>query len=263
MEFELDGVSVMRDGNWILKDINFGGSSGEHWVILGPNGAGKTTLISLIAGRNYPTRGSVRILGEKLGKTEVADLHLQVGLSSSVLERIIDPQQRVSDVVLSAAYGTTRVVIRQIYEDQDRQRARDLMHLFSVDGLQNRPIVSLSDGERQRVMICRALMSDPEILILDEPAAGVDMGARELLMQALDELASDPRSPILLLVTHHVEEIPSRFTHALLLKQGRIIHAGVISDVLTAQNLSETFDMPLQSGRFPSGRWWAQAERAI
>ncbi|MBD3688659.1 ABC transporter ATP-binding protein [Nanchangia anserum] len=254
---ELDDVSVVRGGNPLLSHVTWQAESGQHWVIFGPNGAGKTTLVSMLAARLFPTEGAVSILGEELGNVETQEIHERVGFCSSALLKTIDPSVCVRDIVLSAAYGTLVKIHYQSYEQVDEARADWLMKNFGISHLAQRHFATLSDGERQRVLICRALMADPEILILDEPAAGVDLGAREILMGALAELASAPTSPMMIMVTHHVEEIPPGFTHALMLKDGRIVTSGELEDVLTSKNLSETFSMYLRAGRHDDQRWWA------
>lgn len=256
---EVREVCFKRAGNQILDSINWRTELGEHWVVLGPNGAGKTTLAAIIAGRTYPSSGSVSILGGALGKVPVADFHQRVGLCSSALLKTIPPQQIVKNLIVSAAYGTLVGVRGQKYEEMDFTRAKDLMELFGVEELADRRIGTLSDGERQRVMIARALMADPEILVLDEPMAGVDLQARELLIAALDELATHPSSPQIVLVTHHLEEVPSSFNRVLLLRQGRVVACGDIEQLLNENNLSLSFGLPLRCGQSEDGRWWSRA----
>lgn len=254
---ELEQVGFVREGKTILSNLNWTTQEGEHWVILGPNGAGKTTVASFLAGRNHPSSGKIRILGEALGRIPVSEFHERVGFCSSALLNKIPAQVRVKELVLSAAYGTIVKTRGQFYEAIDQVRSTDLMHLFGVDQLAERRLSTLSDGERQRVLISRALMADPEILILDEPVAGVDLGARELLLNALDELSKDPRSPQIILVTHHLEEIPAGFNRALLMQAGQIVAAGEITRVLQSERLSATFGYPLHCGQTEDGRWWA------
>ncbi len=256
----LQHVSFLRGGNPILQDVSFQSQLGENWVILGPNGAGKTTLISILAARNYPSSGEAEILGQRLGAVPVQQLHERVGLCSSAVLRVIPGSQTVKALILSAAYGTMVRGRDQDFEDIDYQRRANLMELFGVASLQDRRLSTLSDGERQRVLIARALMADPEILILDEPVAGVDLQARELLLSALDELSSDPKSPQIVMVTHHLEEIPASFNRAALMKEGRIMASGEIDQVLTSENLSEAFSLPLKCGRSDDRRWWAHAK---
>lgn len=256
---EVRDVCFKRGGNQILENINWRTSPGEHWVILGPNGAGKTTLAAIISGRNYPSSGAVSILGETLGKVPVVDFHQRVGLCSSSLLKAVPGQQIVKHLILTAAYGTLVGVRGQEYEGIDFARAKDLMELFGVTVLANRQIGTLSDGERQRVMIARALMADPEILVLDEPMAGVDLQARELLISALDELASHPTSPQIILVTHHLEEVPASFNRIMLLRQGRVMACGNIEQLLNEVNLSRSFGISLHCGQSEDGRWWGRA----
>lgn len=258
---EVDDASVVRAGQPILKQATWQAYPGQHWVVLGPNGAGKTTLVSLLAGRLFPTRGAVGVVDEELGSVATEELHQRVGFCSSALARAVPADLPVYNTVLAAAYGTIVRTAWQTYEDVDLRRAEDLMAAFGVTHLKERVMGTLSDGERQRVYICRALMADPEVLILDEPAAGVDLGARETLLGALAELSADPRSPLIVLVTHHLEEIPPGFTHALLMDQGQIRYSGPIDQVLTGDNLTAVFGMPLQVGRHADGRWWAHAAR--
>ena len=255
----LKHVDFMRGGNQILDDISFQTKEGENWVILGPNGAGKTSLVSILAARNYPSRGTAKILGQHLGSVPVQELHERVGYCSSDVLRLIPGQQTVKALILSAAYGTIVRGRDHDFEDIDYQRRANLMELFGVGNLQDRCLSTLSDGERGRVLIARALMADPEILILDEPVAGVDLQARELLLCALDELSSDPKSPQIVMVTHHLEEIPASFNRAALMKAGRIIGSGLVDEVLTSERLSEAFSLPLKCGRGDNSRWWAHA----
>lgn len=250
---EFSRVSVRRGNKVIVKDVDWEVDDGERWVILGPNGAGKTTVIQLAAGRMYPTRGTVSVLGERLGAVDVSELRTRVGLASAALAERIPGTERVLDVVLTAAYGMTGRW-REEYEESDLARGRDLLAAFGVGALEGRRFATLSEGERKRVQVARSLMSDPELLILDEPASGLDLGGREVLLRALGELADDPHAPILVLVTHHVEEIPPGFTHALLMRDGQVEAAGELGEVMTSEHLSRTFGLGLEvehrDGRF-------------
>ncbi|MFD1718137.1 ABC transporter ATP-binding protein [Georgenia deserti] len=245
---ELDGVSVRRGTKMILDQVDWSVNEGDRWVVLGPNGAGKTTIIQLVAGRMHPTSGTVTIIGEQLGRTDVSELRPLVGVTSAALEQRIPAGERAVDVVLTASYGMTGRW-REEYEDYDVERAVSLLDVFGVGHLAERAYGTLSSGERQRVQIARALMPDPEVLLLDEPAAGLDLGGREELMSALSELAGDERSPVMVLVTHHVEEIPPGFTHALLLREGGVVAAGPIDEVMTPQHLSAAFGLDLEVER--------------
>lgn len=253
----LQGVSLRRGTTTILDSIDWTVREGERWVVLGRNGAGKTTLLQIASGRMHPSGGTADVLGERLGRVDVFELRPRVGFSSTALADRIPGGERVRDVVLTAAYGVTGRW-REDYAELDLERARDLLEAFDVARLADRTFGTLSEGERKRVQIARSLMTDPEILVLDEPAAGLDLGGREELVAALAELAGDERSPVLVLVTHHVEEIPPGFTHGLLLRDGRVHAAGPLETTLTAENLSGAFDLPLELER-RGARWTARA----
>lgn len=255
---DLSDVSIRRGEKVILEHVTWRVDDGQRWVMLGPNGAGKTTVVQVAAARLHPTSGSATILGERLGRVDVFGLRPRIGLASATLADRIPGSETVLDVVLTASYAVTGRW-RETYEEEDVARAHDLLAAFGVDHLDDRMFGTLSEGERKRVQIARALMSDPEVLLLDEPAAGLDLGGREELVAALGELAADPRSPVIVLVTHHVEEIPRGFTHALLLREGRVEAAGPLEDALTPQHLSRTFGIDLLVERH-RGRWSARAE---
>ena len=252
-----EGVTLSRDGNEILRGIDFHVDGADRWVVLGPNGAGKTSLISIAGARSHPTSGVARVLGEVLGEADTQELRIRVGLSSAALADRIPPEERVRDVVMTAAHGITGRW-REEYEAPDEERASALLEAFGMRDFAEREFWTLSEGERKRVQIARALMADPELLLLDEPAAGLDLGGREELLSALTELAGDHRSPAIVLVTHHVEEIPVGFTHVLLLRGGEVVAAGAIGDTLTSDNLSRTYamavDLTEEGGRFSARR---------
>jgi iron complex transport system ATP-binding protein len=254
---DLRDVTIRRGGTTILDQVTWSVRADERWVILGPNGAGKTTLLQIAAGRMHPSRGSAEVLGARLGAVDVFELRPRIGVASAALADRIPAGERVLDVVLTAAYGMTGRW-RERYEALDHERARALLDVFGVARFADRTFGTLSEGERKRVQIARALMTDPELLLLDEPAAGLDLGGREELLAALAELARDPLSPVLVLVTHHVEEIPGGFSHALLLRAGRPQALGALDEVLTPQNLSDTFGIGLVVERHGE-RWSARA----
>lgn len=254
---ELRDVSLRRGEKTILDDVSWSVDDGQRWVVLGPNGAGKTTVLQMAAARLFPSDGMVTVLGERLGAVDVFELRSHIGLSSAALADRIPGRERVRDVVLTASYGVTGRW-REAYEDYDVSRAEDLLAAFGVFHLAQRRFATLSEGERKRVQIARALMTDPELLLLDEPAAGLDLGGREELIGALAELAGDPRSPVIVLVTHHVEEIPPGFEHAMLMRDGQVEAAGQLDDVLTPQHLSRTFGLDLEVERHRD-RWSARA----
>ena len=250
-------VNFVRDQRPIMTDISWVIDSQERWVIVGPNGAGKTTLLSMLASLTHPSSGSVTILGETLGKTDVFELRPRVGFASSDMTNSIPYNETVLDTVLTAAYGVTGRW-REDYEDIDNRRAHRVLSEWRLDDLADTAIRTLSDGEKKRVQIARAVMTDPELLLLDEPAGSLDVGAREDVIEMLDHFASDPGSPAMVMVTHHVEEIPAGFTHLMVIAEGRIVGAGPINDTLTGDVLSEAFGRPL-SVTHNNGRYQAAA----
>ncbi len=254
---ELADVSVVKGGNRLLESISWRVEEGERWVVLGPNGAGKTTLLQVLSTQLYPTDGVVGVLGEVVGTVDVFELRPRIGLTSAALGERIPRSERVSDVVVSASYAVIGRW-REQYDELDHTRAADLLREVGVSHLADRTFGTLSEGERKRVQIARALMTDPELLLLDEPAAGLDLGGREDLVSTLSVLAGDPSAPATVLVSHHVEEIPPGFTHALLLRGGQIVTAGPLAETLTQETLSATFGMPLLlesvAGRYAARR---------
>ncbi|MGV8907965.1 MAG: ABC transporter ATP-binding protein [Propionicimonas sp.] len=256
---QLHGVSVIRSGATLLADVNWTVEEDERWVVIGPNGAGKTTLLQVIGAQWHPSLGTATILGETLGAVDVFELRPRIGVTSAALADRIPKSERVSDVVVSAAYAVMGRW-REAYDELDHTRARALMQQLQVDHLGDRTFGTLSEGERKRVQIARALMTDPELLLLDEPAAGLDLTGREGLVATLSDLCTDPLAPAAILVTHHVEEIPVGITHALLLKHGRVVAAGPLDDTLTGPKLSATFDLLLEVSSV-DGRWSARAAK--
>jgi iron complex transport system ATP-binding protein len=254
---DLRGVSIVRDGSRLLDDVSWSVSEGERWVILGPNGAGKTTLLQLAAARMHPSSGTASVLGETLGKVDVFELRPRIGLSSASLADRLPGRERVADVVVTASYGVTGRW-HETYDELDHGRAAELLSLLGAGHLADRTFGTLSEGERKRVQIARALMTDPELMLLDEPAAGLDLGGREDLVRRLGQIAEDVYAPALVLVTHHVEEIPPHFTDVLLLRQGRVVAAGPLEQTLTAEALEATFGLPLVLERHDR-RWTARA----
>jgi iron complex transport system ATP-binding protein len=251
------GVTVRRGDKLLLDGIDWTVEEDERWAVLGPNGAGKTTLLQIAAANLHPTAGSARVLGERLGGVDVFELRPRIGLSSAALADRIPGSEIVRDVVVSAGYSVLGRW-REAYGRVDVRRATMLLDRVGVGQLAERTFGTLSQGERARVQIARALMTDPELLLLDEPAAGLDLGGREDLLRRLARLADDPDAPASVLVTHHVEELPPGITHALLLRDGRVVAAGLVSDVLTDEHLSAAFGLPLRVER-RGGRWYARA----
>ncbi len=240
----LDKVSVIRSGNHLVRDVSWQVELDERWVVLGPNGAGKSTLLNLASGRLHPSRGTAHVLGERLGRTDLTELRTRIGLSTAAVAEGIPPHEKVRDVVVTAAWSVVGRW-RESYDPMDVRRATTLLDQLGMGALAEREFGTLSEGERKRTQIARALMTDPELMLLDEPAAGLDLGGREELVARLAELAMDPDAPAQVLVTHHVEEIPPGFTHALLVREGSVIAQGLLGATLTAENLSKTFGLPL------------------
>ncbi len=253
----LSGVEVVRERATLLTGIDWTVREGERWVVLGPNGAGKTTLLQVASAGTVPSSGQVELLGERFGAADLGELRTRVGLSSAALADRVPPHEKALDVVTTAAYG---VVGRWsgAPDPADAARATDLLGRVGMRRLAARRFGSLSEGERKRVLLARALMTDPELLLLDEPAAGLDLGAREALMRLLARLWGDEQGPPVVLVTHHVEEVPVGTTHALVLARGRVVAAGPAGEVLTGPVLSRAFGLPLDV-QCTGGRYAARA----
>jgi iron complex transport system ATP-binding protein len=252
---ELADVSVRRGGQLLLADVDWSVEADQRWVVLGGNGAGKTTLVQVAGAQLHPTSGVAAVLGEVLGTVDVFELRPRIGLTSAALSDRIPRTERVRDVVVSASYAVVGRW-REQYDDLDHDRAEAMLAQLGIAHLADRAFGTLSEGERKRAQIARALMADPELLLLDEPAAGLDLGGRELLVSALSALASAADAPTTVLVSHHVEEIPPAFTHVLLLRRGRVVAAGPLESTLTEATLSETFELPLRLEHV-DGRWSA------
>jgi len=237
---EFSDVVVRRNSRDIVDHLDWSVDDDQRWVVLGPNGAGKTTLLQLADTLIHPTSGGVTILGEQLGRTDVFELRPRIGFASTAMAKQLPPEETVLNVVLTAAYS---VMGRwnEAYEDIDERRALRVLAEWRLDHLADRTFGTLSDGEQKRVQIARAIMTDPELLLLDEPAASLDLGAREELLTLLGGYAQAPTTPAMVMVTHHVEEIPVGFTHVLLLNEGRVVAAGPLAETLTAENLTEAF----------------------
>ena len=254
---QLVDVSVRRGSKLLLDSITWTVEEDERWAVLGPNGAGKTTLLQIAAAQLHPSSGEAYVLGDRLGRVDVFELRPRIGLASAALAQRIPGGEQVTDVVVSAGYSVLGRW-REAYGRLDVRRAARLLDRLGVGELGERIYDTLSEGERKRVQIARALMTDPELLLLDEPAAGMDLGGREDLIRRLTRFAADPDAPASVLVTHHVEELPPGITHVLLLREGRVVVSGLARDVLTDAHLSTTFGLPLHVER-REGRWYARA----
>jgi iron complex transport system ATP-binding protein len=256
---KLRGVSVRRETSLLLRNVDWTAYSRERWIVIGPNGAGKTTLLQVAGTLVHPTEGTVEVLGERLGEVDVFELRPRIGLTSASIAERVPTNEKVIDLVLTASYAILGRW-KEEYESSDVTRAVELLDALGCAHLIRRRFSTLSEGERKRVQIARALMPDPELLLLDEPAAGLDLGGREDLLRRLATLAQNPNAPMIVLVTHHVEEVPDGFTHAMLLRRGAVLAAGPIAEVFTARNLSRCFGVPLEIERHEK-RWRAWAAR--
>ena len=256
-------VSFVRDDRVILAPLRWAVKPGERWLVLGANGSGKTTLLRIASLYEHPSSGKVRVLGERLGRTDVRVLRRRVGYLSAALAAQIRPELRSLDVVMTARYAALEPWWHR-YTTDDEAEAQGCLDRMGVGWTAQRSLGTLSSGEQQRVLLARTLMNTPGVLLLDEPSARLDLGGREQLVQALSELTLDPAAPPLVLVTHHLDEVPPGMTHVLMLREGRVVVQGPIARHLTAANVSECFGMPLQLERRPDGRlsaWAAPAPR--
>ena len=256
----LSGVGVTRHGRDLLDGVSFTVGVGERWVVLGPNGSGKTTLLRVAGGQLRPTRGIVDLLGHRLGKVDVRTLWPRVGFASQATDRALRDSLTAQEVVMTGKNAALEPWWHR-YDEQDRTRARKLLSDAGLAHLSEQMLGVLSQGERQRVQLARILMGNPEVIFMDEPAAGLDFGARERLITQLGNLAQDTSAPALVLITHHLEEIPLGATHVLLLRDGRVLSAGPIASTLTSAALSDCFGMEVIV-HADKGRWWAVASSA-
>ena len=239
----------------VLSDVDWAVQPGERWIVLGANGSGKTSLLRLAGAWLFPSSGTVEVLGHVLGRVDVRRLRRRIGFASGSLTAMLRPGVTAEDVVMTAKHAALEAWWHT-YDDADRARARQLLERVGCGHLAGRAVTTASDGERQRIQLARTLMVDPDLLLLDEPTAGLDLGGREALVARLADLARDPAAPASVLVTHHVEEIPPGFTHALLLRAGRVLAAGALEETVTAGNLSACFGVPVTLER-RAGRWLA------
>ncbi len=253
-------ITLRRGGRTLVGPVTWSVELDERWVVIGPNGAGKTSLLRIAAAMEHPSSGTAYVLGERLGRVDMAELRARVGLSSSALSQRVPDNEVVRDLVVSAGYAVLGRW-RERYDEMDYHRALDMLESVGGEHLAERVYGTLSEGERKRVLIARSLMTDPELLLLDEPAAGLDLGGREELVARLGDLAADPDSPAMVLVTHHVEEIPPGFSHCLILSEGNVVDSGLLADVLTADNLSRAFGQSIALD-FLDGRYFARRTRS-
>jgi len=246
-------VSLERGGNTLVDNVSWEVTSDQRWVILGPNGAGKTSILELAAAWEVPSSGTAVVLGEDLSTRDAEEIRPRVGLASSGMAKRIPSTETVVDAVVTAAYAAAERR-GEVYEDIDLRRARRVLAEWRLESVTHREVGTLSEGEQKRLQIARSIMTDPEVLLLDEPSAGLDLGMREELMSMLSAFASSPTAPAIIMVTHHVEEIPRGFTHVLLLADGKVSAQGPLSETLTSENLTKAFGVNVEvvnnNGRF-------------
>lgn len=256
---ELRGVDLCHGATTVLQGVDWKVQGHERWAVLGPNGSGKTTLVRIVAGYLHPTHGEAHILGQWLGRCDVRSLRQKLAIVSASVARAVIPWLSASEVILSGKEGALEPWWHR-YNRADSDRAGELLAASGYGHIADREFGQLSEGERQQVLLARALMANPELILMDEPCAGLDMGGRERLLIRLSDLALTSGAPPIVMVTHHVEEIPAGFSHVLLLKQGRVLAAGPISSTLSARLLSACFDLPLEL-RHEQGRWTSTSPR--
>lgn len=243
-------------GTAVLDSVTWRVEAHQRWVVLGPNGAGKTTLLRVAALRLHPSSGSVEVVGETLGRCDVREVRSRIGFAGAALAAALEPRMTAVEVVMTGIHAAL-APWWHTYTDDDRVRALGLLARFGCAPLADHGFATLSSGERQRVLLARTLVRDPELVLLDEPTAGLDVGGREQLVADLTRVATDDLAPPVVLVTHHLEEIPPGFTHALALRGGRIVASGAIGEVVTDEVLSETFGLRLRAAH-SDGRWSAR-----
>jgi iron complex transport system ATP-binding protein len=256
----LRGVSFVRDGRVIVAPLDWTVRPDERWLVLGANGSGKTSLVRICALYEHPSAGSIHVLGHELGRTDVRELRRRIGYMSAAMAAQIRPDLSCIDVVKTARYAALEPWWHR-YDDLDAARARECLELMGVGRFADRELGSLSSGEQQRVLLARTLMNEPGLVLLDEPSARLDLGGREQLVQALAELTTDPTAAPMVLVTHHLDEVPPGMTHVLLLREGQVIAKGPIDRTLDQGSLSECFGLPLSLERRSDGRMAAWAIR--
>ena len=258
----LQNITVVRDGVVVLKDVDWDIHPGDDWVLFGANGSGKTTLLEVVSSYLFPTRGSDSILGEQLGRTDARELRSRIGYVGPAPTRLVRAQLPAIEIVVTGLHASFVDTRWHEYHDADWEWARACLEQLDATHLGDRKFSTLSEGEKKRVLIARSLMTRPELLLLDEPGSGLDLGARERLIASLDRLSSHDDAPPIILVTHHVEEIPTRFDKVLLLSGGRVVGSGSPQDVLTADTLSRTYGLPMQV-QHDEGRWraWSAPDR--
>jgi iron complex transport system ATP-binding protein len=255
--FALSGVQLVEQGTVVLRDLDWTAHRDQRWVVLGPNGSGKTSILRLLSFVRAPSSGTVTVLGDTYGAVDVRRARRRIGLASSALLQQLRPSLRAHDAVLTGADAALETWWSS-YDDAQHARADALLDLVGCGGHAGQELATLSEGERKRILVARVLMADPDLLLFDEPCAGLDLGGREALVAVLGQLAREPDRP-LVLVTHHLEEIPAGITHALLLRAGKVVAAGPIAETLTSAAVSHTFGVSVTVDG-TAGRWFARIE---
>ncbi len=249
----LDRISFIRNNTIILHDISLKIDRGQHWAILGPNGSGKTSLVSIINGYHWPSEGTAEVLGKRFGSADLRELRRHIGECSSEIINMVHNQDSVMDIVLSGRFASIGLYEKPFAGDYDR--AKKLLAFFGLSGVSGRSFGVLSEGEKQKTIIARALLPEPELLVLDEPCAGLDLKAREELLDAIENMCKAPGGPTLIYISHHIEEIIPEMTHALVLRKGGMVAGGAKKDALTGEVLSLAFDIPIELVK-RNGRFW-------
>jgi iron complex transport system ATP-binding protein len=255
---DVEGVSVIKGGNLILQDVDWRIRAREHWVLFGANGSGKTTLMEVVSSYLFPSRGTAHLFGHKLGRVDVRELRKRIGYVGPAPARLVRSTFPALEIVVTGMHASFVDTRWHEYHDADWERARGHLETLHAGHLADREFATMSEGEKKRVLIARALMASPDLLLLDEPGSGLDLGARERLVEALASLSSRGEDTPVVLVTHHVEEIPPGFDHILMLAGGKVVTSGRLDEVLTSQALTATFEMPLEIER-RGDRWSAWA----
>lgn len=253
----LKNVKFVRNRRTILDDISWDIRLGEHWTVLGANGSGKTTLLQLLAGYLWPTSGEITVLGERFGEVDLRELRKKIGWVGSFLQAQVPPSQKPLDFIVSGKFASIGIFEKP--EESDYTEAAELAEKLHVGGILDSSYAVLSQGEKQRLLIARAMIAKPKLLILDEPCSGLDLVSREQLLSTLEDLGRTPQGPTMILVTHHLQEIMPAFTHVLLLKAGRCTAAGRKEEILKRDILTEIFGIPIDAGS-ENGRYWSRVQ---
>jgi iron complex transport system ATP-binding protein len=249
---ELDNVDYVRQGHAILSGINWRIEAGQHWALMGANGSGKTTLLKIITGYDWPTSGQVKVLGKQFGETNIPELRKHIGWVSAAIEQKLPVYDRAIDVVASGIDAS--LGLYRIFSKDEYRRAKKALKVLKAEGFAQQRFETLSQGEQQKVLIARALVSRPKLLILDEPCVGLDPGARQRFLSDIGDMAKQKNAPTIILVTHHIEEVGGWIDRVMLLKAGKVMAEGIPKKVFTSKNLTQLFDFPCKS-KYTARKW--------